>query len=611
MAKTVAVTEILPPTNLAASLVADGSLVAGTTYYYRMVAVEMTGSNGRVDSCYAISAPSAEVSATCDAANKSIKLDWTATTKLKVSGYLGYLVYRTTTSGDYSAATAKLIAGPSGEGGYPTIPATTVITFTDTGTRALFTSLLPALGCPLVEIDGGTSSDYVDEEFIYQGFVTAGKTAFCFKNSIVSDGKGAQYFFNGFFRMGFISQLYWKINSGRAMYIEGRIQCASNSELRMGSTSGNGAILGVAGALGDCQSVLGGSLYIFNSKIIDLHSSMGITNIAGGGYFKPAASLGQITGSSGIQGTLKNTQIFTYGSNNQFTGDLYIDNCVVETNPRFEVVAAKVPSFVGVAFSGGTNSLYTYGAYYVRVVNCSMLQTTREFQFHGVNTYKRVIDLINFTSANTPIKSASITNPEYGWYLRRWSFNATIVDQFNNPVQNALISIKDKNGYSSVFVDSTATFSAISSATTTSVTVSNGALFSIGEVIKVCAENMLITNISGNVLTVTRGYQGTLTNIWASCDYRVWKQQESVATDATGKIPEQYLLAETYQGKSTGTDPYKYDTVVYTPHTITVKKSGYKGYTDTLTVSEPITLKLKLQKVLNNNFSNLVKIQTQ
>ena len=599
MAKTVAITELLPPTNLAPTLVAGGSLVAGTTYYYRMVAVEMSGSNGRVDSCYAISAPSAEVFAVCDAVNKSVKLDWTATAKIKAGGYLGYLIFRTTVSGDYGTATNKLIFSTAvPPEGFPTLPATSAITFTDDGTRTMGAAVLPPLGSPLVEVDGGTTSDRIDEEFIYQAFVTAGKTNFATKIDTIAGALGIHYSFRGFFRFSYLVQAFWKINPSRVVYIEGQIRVNTSSDFIMGTNSANGAILGVAGSLGDCQSYIGGKYYIYNSKLIDLNTSMGIpSGGGGGGYFKPSASWGGVRGDGGVQSLIKNSSIYTYGSNNNFSGDVYIDGCIVETSPRLEV-STKVPSFVGVAFSGGSNSLYTYAAYYIPVIRCSMLQTTRDFHFHGVNTYYRVIDLIDYTSINNPVKAASSTNPQFGIYLRRWSLNATITDYDNVPLQNVAISVKDKNGNSSVFVNSGATFSAIGTAVTTSIVVSNGALFAVGDVIKCNAEIMLVTNVISNTLTVTRGYQGTLANPWMGSDYTVWKQREEVLTDANGQIPEQYLLAETYQGKATGIDPYKYDTVVYTPHTISVTKAGYESYSDVKTVGAPIVLNLKMKTAL-------------
>jgi len=597
MAKTITVSELLPPTNLTATAVSGGSLVAGTTYYYKMIAVEMSGSNGRVDSTYASSAPSAEVSVTCDATNKSVQLNWTATTKIKTAGYLGYLIYRTTISGDYAYTTAHLITPASGNG-YPTLAATTATTYTDNGSLALYTSLMPALGCPLVVIDGGTSGDPITEEDIYQGYVTAGKTTFAQKTSFQDAAKYGNYFFNGFVLVGLNTTTYLKIQDGRTVYIQGRLvfQTTNIIYFYMGTSTGRGATIGVAGVCGDCQSAIRGYLYIYNSKIIDLNNMLAIYNM-GSSYFAPAASLGGLASYDNTS-VVKNTSIYMYGSNNNFSGGIVFNNCLVETYPRIESFNGYVPELNGISFIGLSNTLYAYGAYYVRTIDCSMLENTGaiDIQFHGGTTY-RMIDLINFTAYHNPLWARSVSNPTYGFYFRKWSVDLTIKDKEDNYIENAIITLKDSSGTSQLYINSTATYSNITSRTTTSITVSNGALFTIGDVIKICTEKMLITNIVGNVLTVTRGYDGTIAESWLYVDKRVWLLKDSILTNSSGTIEQQYLLQETYQGK-TASGNYPYDTVSYGPYTLTVSKTGYETYTSTFDVTEKMDLIISLKPIV-------------
>lgn len=73
------------PTGLAAALASGGSLTSGTTYYYKVTAVDSAGGE---------TIASAEVNATPSGGNLTVDLSWTA-----VTGAVSYNVYRSTTSG--------------------------------------------------------------------------------------------------------------------------------------------------------------------------------------------------------------------------------------------------------------------------------------------------------------------------------------------------------------------------------------------------------------------------------------------------------------------------------------------------------------------------------
>ena len=94
------------PTGLAASLAAGGSLSSGTTYYYKVTAIDGVGGETTVSN---------EVNATPSGGNLSVALTWTA-----VTNAYRYNVYRGTSSGS-----EILLAGT----GLPT----TTNSFTDTG----------------------------------------------------------------------------------------------------------------------------------------------------------------------------------------------------------------------------------------------------------------------------------------------------------------------------------------------------------------------------------------------------------------------------------------------------------------------------------------------
>lgn len=99
------------PTGLTSALASGGSLTSGTTYFYKITALDGAGGETTVSN---------ETSATPSGGNLSVKLTWTA-----VTNSYGYNVYRSTSTG-----TEVLIQGP----GLPVTPGTAT-TFTDTGNQ--------------------------------------------------------------------------------------------------------------------------------------------------------------------------------------------------------------------------------------------------------------------------------------------------------------------------------------------------------------------------------------------------------------------------------------------------------------------------------------------
>lgn len=93
MAVTFTLSTVEPPTNVSASLVEGGSLSPNTTYYY---CIQTFGGSWAVET---LSVQTEEVSATTTDTHRSIKLSFTQT----VSSTKRYIVLRTTTSGDYNA----------------------------------------------------------------------------------------------------------------------------------------------------------------------------------------------------------------------------------------------------------------------------------------------------------------------------------------------------------------------------------------------------------------------------------------------------------------------------------------------------------------------------
>jgi len=163
MAKVITFTDLSTPTNLTATTVSGGSLDASTTYYYKVFAVF---SNASLNSQYFYengrSLCSIEVSATTDATNKSIKLDWDA-----VSGAGGYRIYRCKGE-SLDTTTTKLSTTLE--------VALTTNTYTDNGSAVQHTYGTIYWDYPhgKLELTGGTSADPITINDIYNADVAGG-----------------------------------------------------------------------------------------------------------------------------------------------------------------------------------------------------------------------------------------------------------------------------------------------------------------------------------------------------------------------------------------------------------------------------------------------------
>lgn len=79
----------------------------------------------------------------------------------------------------------------------------------------------------------------------------------------------------------------------------------------------------------------------------------------------------------------------------------------------------------------------------------------------------------------------------------------------NSPYRIRLAEVPQKTSPTSLAIQVADTLAAAATAAQTTLTVSNGAWFAVNDVILVDSEYMLVTDISSNILTVSRGYEST------------------------------------------------------------------------------------------------------
>jgi hypothetical protein len=92
-------------------------------------------------------------------------------------------------------------------------------------------------------------------------------------------------------------------------------------------------------------------------------------------------------------------------------------------------------------------------------------------------------------------------------------------------------------------------------------------------------------------------------------------QMFSVITAADGTITQQQVTSKYWSHTWTGTPTYSpfsdADITDYNPFTLIISRSGYKTYTTKFTFDSKLNWKLTLAKLMDNNFSKLVSINTQ
>jgi len=588
------------PTNPAAALAAGGSLVVGTTYYYHIVAMSCEGWSVNIAHINCESPPSTEVSATPTAGNQTINLTWDA-----MAGADYYAVIRTLTSGDYSLTGCKIVFTTANT------PITTN-SYSDTGGRIYDSWREYPNGLPCVQLDGGSSSDYIDEDWIYTQMTGGTLGTFVTRIQDVSASYTLGYFFNCAFALGATSgnPTYFTIKKGKMIMVNGRWDnCANYLTMKFGELVGN------LGYLGPCIQFLGkvvssgaaafpaGDGYMYGTRLMDYMGEKGGA-VAEGVYWAYRSIVGQPWGGSTNKFTVRNSVITTSVSGS-WGGYLDLINNMTSYAYYFFVPAPERVYFSGGYISTGSCYSYDYNGE-VNDVNFQYLGT--EFLYHGSTNYKTFI-MRNCTLFHDPPMGNGVTNPSYTRYYVIYSLDLTVTDQDGAALSGATVQIEDVNGYNCVWVDSGAELGEqISVAEVADISVSDGSLFSVDDVIMINMEKMTVTAASGvtDLISVDRDafedvWQPNGRIHWYSAgvgNSTIWKRQASLTTDANGAITQQRFIVDAhYDYNSGGATNYKYTKTSHNPHKITISKTGYETLVlDNCNLTKKSEWRVELQK---------------
>lgn len=201
----------------------------------------------------------------------------------------------------------------------------------------------------------------------------------------------------------------------------------------------------------------------------------------------------------------------------------------------------------------------------------------------------------DFTNTNTPSGNVNYR----GIVADKNTVDLKIIDEDGNPIQGATVKVERLVGtdwVSEISTDSTATNTAtldyLSSWGNTSLSVSDGTKFTIGDYIRHFTEWYKVTNIVSNTLTITRAQLGTYIASIASTGNKIYKLQASSTTDANGAIPQVVCLKRRRMWFGTNTPaPYNTATIINlddSAHRIIVEKTGYQTLTIPFTLTDKV-----------------------
>ena len=614
MAKHIDPITVATPSGLTPTLQAGGALTQGTTYYYRIVAIRSYG-NG-----LAFSAASAEVSVTPDAVNKKVALTWDATANAS-----GYILQRTTTSGSYPVdGSNTLNLNGQGYAGYPY--STTQTALTDDGGASLnvrFNSpnLDFSQAIPVIECYGDAVADVITPWDIYNASVVGGWGAADVIATPDMKTATAQAWKDELAYI-FYAHLYIRLctyrQKGLVITILGQPYINIDCQLEIGGLTGQYMPYLLAQSPETIPYTNNGNTYsgyfVIQRNLQGAVNSFARFLIARnlntqnnlGGYWTTTRGPGANIGPSYIECIMG---LGAGSGSGMSMTQPPLTNCVLESMAAYGSPSPDTKVRLGgEGFSCRYINNYLLTNPVCTVAGCDICwgSTMGGAEVNGIWKSQGQTDNQPYFKLYAPSGNDGKT------LIRQVTMALKVADIDGVAINGAVVTFKDALGNSDIWLASGATYSTAMNSTdvTSTLTVSNGALFSVGDIIRLetYAELLQVQSKNVNVLTVVRGYGGTTkraTGVSSYSNQKVLKQLASLTTEADGRatFTEAITMKElAISGASSFRSGYE-DALVTagwlvktmkTPHTLTITKTGYQDYQDVIAIDRKMDLEVAL-----------------
>jgi len=589
------------PTNLQAVAVAGGSLAPDTTYYYKVLAADQSAG------IYTFGPRSATANATTTSENKTIALTWDDMGIDFGGGYSGYFILRSTTN-DFSD-TQKILLTIGNRPEHPTAPA-----YNDNGTTNPLGFINWKGGLPTIwanSTEQMTMNDLYAEDQA-QGW---GRVLPSFSTDFIDfdptfQDEGVCYHVHANLALGRdadgneVEVDFYHVQA--PLVIFGALRSSASSTIQIGQSRNSGKSCSMWRRV---QVLTHGSGVLSVSALYGVLKLYGMSLTIGGytlwgaysylGWNNPYSGPG-ITGSAGSE--VIDCDFFPRGNGYGIGGEFDIfrgcrfGGCLCNTHDA---------TLVGVTTTDteGLGCRHIRNPVFVDPIN---YYSSYDVIWHTSNS--AFVENPTFdskdqsTTTNHPYIHLAYGNALNGSFTFATTLRLIVQDVTGAPISGATVTVIDANGYSALFADSGATLSETMSAGETGMDVSDGTKFSVGDFIRLeyASEIMQVAEIAGNTLTVLRGLRGTTDAQYLRDGDKLLVQVDSVVTDVDG-IADcgkmfRYVLYPTEQidGEWSVSAAYPATHVAngwlvqvdHTPHTVTIKKAGYRTRTAVWTMSK-------------------------
>jgi hypothetical protein len=537
---------VLPaPGNVQADREPGGSLPPAT-YYYTVVAVYQRAAAVVYSNQFSI--PSAEVNATTNIDEASVRLQWS-----QVPGANNYLIYRSTSPGVVDPMEGDNCLGFAGN----------TNSYTDTGATALIRVVWYPWGLPKVTVTGGTEAAPNTEADIYAAFESSGLSDRLFNRHFDRYGVPDQYYFECYLHIDGAL----RFQKGTQISLCGCWESTTNAIFLMGYLTWGASYQGAAfRRTGHYYSAMNYGTWKWYGSFIQDYGYMDYTGSVNVRFTQNVAGLCAYH----IQDCVTDGIGFDDAGGSGMVRDTYMY--------KHNAFHAGTVARVGQKISGG-RVIYAYYAWPQTNGNpwCRGIKTGGDVSdmFFHLPAVTTKYHAINHQWVQDPPGARSLNNPTYLTVYRCYDGTIRCIDDVGNPVAGVRVVLTDAQGNVVTPEPSDAdgyVWLASGTATGGSVTtiVDSSKSFQPNALVDYLAEIVSGTG-TGSLQSIKSNTANTIT----------WKGPVPAAPGAGSRYRVKVMLAShAYQGKAAA--PY-YDTTTFNPWVLEATCPGYEMSTMEIT----------------------------